>query len=114
MDISLVQKPWGTYKVLHEDNNFKIKELIVMPNASLSMQRHQQRSELWLVVEGKCEVLTRLDNGYQLPNRILKTFDSFTVKKMDWHQLYNPYKAPCKLIEIQYGDKCVEEDIIRL
>jgi mannose-6-phosphate isomerase-like protein (cupin superfamily) len=30
-----------------------------------------------------------------------------------WHQLTNPFDEPCKIIEIQYGIKCIEEDIER-
>jgi mannose-6-phosphate isomerase-like protein (cupin superfamily) len=30
-----------------------------------------------------------------------------------WHQLANEHDTPLKLVEIQYGKNCVEEDIER-
>jgi mannose-6-phosphate isomerase-like protein (cupin superfamily) len=35
------------------------------------------------------------------------------VPQGEWHQLRNPYEVPCKIVEIQYGINCVEEDIER-
>ena len=32
----------------------------------------------------------------------------------DWHQITNPFKEDCHIIEIQYGDAVIEEDIERL
>ena len=31
-----------------------------------------------------------------------------------WHQITNPFDETCHLIEIQYGEACVEEDIERI
>jgi mannose-6-phosphate isomerase-like protein (cupin superfamily) len=33
--------------------------------------------------------------------------------KKEWHQLLNETDAPLKIIEIQYDDNCIENDIIR-
>ena len=41
-------------------------------------------------------------------------FDRFFIKKGQWHQITNPFEETCHLIEIQYGDECVEEDIERI
>jgi mannose-6-phosphate isomerase-like protein (cupin superfamily) len=35
------------------------------------------------------------------------------VPVADWHQLTNPFDAPVKIVEIQYGEQCIEEDIER-
>ena len=43
----------------------------------------------------------------------LKTFDHYFVTMGDWHQISNPFDAPCHIIEIQYGEACVEDDILR-
>ena len=49
------RRPWGYYRVLHEGPGVKVKELTVEPGAALSMQRHQQRSEFWLVASGEAQ-----------------------------------------------------------
>jgi cytidyltransferase-like protein len=108
------ERLWGYYRVLHEVEGMKVKELTVMPGQSLSMQKHQSRNEYWIVSEGQCIVNSRLDNGYALPAKTLNVHDEFKVNKNEWHQLTNPFATPCRIVEIQYGEKCIEEDIERL
>ena len=31
-----------------------------------------------------------------------------------WHQIINTFNEPVHIIEIQYGDECIEEDIERI
>ena len=107
------ERDWGYYRVLHEVPGMKVKELTVEPGQSLSMQRHQDRAEYWIVSEGACVVYSKMPNGYNLPPQNLKLHQGFNVHKGDWHQLTNPYDVPCRLVEIQYGDRCEEEDIER-
>jgi cytidyltransferase-like protein len=107
------ERPWGYYRVLHEVPGMKVKELTVNPGCSLSMQRHQHRSEYWIVSEGNCAVNSTMPNGYALPSKQLSIHDEFKIPVHDWHQLTNPYATPCRIVEIQYGEQCVEEDIER-
>ena len=109
------ERPWGYYRVLHTDGHHtKVKELTVNPGQSLSMQRHQHRSEHWVVSEGRAVIRSRLDSGYAVPAVKLDKHDSYDISKNTWHQLTNPYDEPCKIIEIQYGSACDETDIERL
>ena len=106
-------RPWGYYRVLHEVAGAKVKELTVEPGCSLSMQRHAYRAEHWLVTSGQALVNSAMENGYSLPPKHLNTHDTYRVGVSEWHQLTNPFKEPCKLVEIQYGTACVEQDIER-
>jgi mannose-6-phosphate isomerase-like protein (cupin superfamily) len=92
----------------------KVKELTVDPGKSLSMQRHQQRAEYWIVSEGQCVVNSMMAGGYTLPPTELKQHQEFKIPVTEWHQLTNPYEVPCKIVEIQYGESCIEEDIERV
>jgi cytidyltransferase-like protein len=106
------ERPWGYYRVLHEVPGCKVKELTVDPGKSLSMQRHEHRDEYWLVSEGQCRVDTiNFDNrpGFE----ILCQHDETEILAGVWHQLSNPHTKPCRIVEIQYGDRCIEEDIER-
>ena len=107
------ERQWGYYRVLHEVPGMKVKELTVDPGQALSMQRHQGRSEYWIVSEGRCVVNSMMPNGYLLPSRELATHDEIEIPKGEWHQLLNPYDTPCRVVEIQYGERCEEEDIER-
>lgn len=105
---------WGYYRVLHEVRNVvKVKELTVEPRQSLSMQRHTHRAEFWFVAEGNASVVfPEAVTGREVEAQ-LNTFDKWYVGQHAWHQLSNPYDKPCKIVEIQYGYKCVEDDIER-
>ena len=108
-------RAWGYYRVLHEvDNHVKLKELTVMPGQRLSMQRHSNRAEFWFVAEGEATIYTvdAHSTEYELmasPARHQSTW----IKLNEWHQLCNETDQPLKLIEIQYGEDCIEEDIER-
>lgn len=109
------QRTWGYYRVLHEVGaNTKLKELTVAPKTCLSMQRHDQRAEFWFVAEGTATVYT-LDQASTDPDIKcqLEVHEHTFIECKEWHQLCNETDQPLKLIEIQYGANCVEEDIER-
>lgn len=109
------ERTWGYYRVLHEvGSHVKLKELTVSPKTCLSMQRHDRRAEFWFVAEGEATVYTVDPHSteYDLlasPSQHQHTW----IKLNQWHQLCNETDQPLRLIEIQYGDNCVEEDIER-
>jgi len=108
-------RAWGYYRVLHEvGNHVKLKELTVNPKTCLSMQRHEKRAEFWFVAEGEATVYTVDPHSteYDLMASPAK-HQATWIKLNEWHQLCNETDQPLKLIEIQYGDNCVEEDIKR-
>lgn len=108
-----VTRNWGYYRVLHTVGpQVKVKELTVDPGASLSMQRHNNREEYWFVAEGIATVKTLKDDQiYHLGDFGLYT--SLNIELGEWHQLSNEQTFPLKIIEIQYGTECQEEDIER-
>jgi mannose-6-phosphate isomerase-like protein (cupin superfamily) len=103
----LTERPWGYYRVLHEVAGTKVKELTVEPGATLSMQRHRDRAEYWHVSSGRCVV----ENEHG--DNDLEQYDNYLVPTGEWHRLYNPFDKPCKIVEIQYGPSCTEDDIER-
>jgi mannose-6-phosphate isomerase-like protein (cupin superfamily) len=104
-------RPWGYYRILHEVQETKVKELTIEPTHSLTMQRHFDRSEYWHISEGRCVVATETDNNKGFEE--LSTHDGFIIPAETWHKLSNPYDVPCKIVEIQYGIACDEDDIER-
>ena len=109
------ERSWGYYRVIHEyDNHTKVKELAVPPGNKLSMQKHEERSEHWFVAEGTATVYTinRTTTDYELYGTF-NQHQSLHIPVGMWHQLSNESDVPLKLVEIQYGSNCVEEDIER-
>lgn len=107
------RRPWGYYRVLHDAPGVKVKELTVDPGAALSMQRHTDRAEFWLVATGEATVYT-LDRSTDtdLQGRYQK-HEYLHIGTHEWHQLVNEEPSPLKIVEIQYGARCEEEDIER-
>ena len=107
-------RTWGYYRVLHEvAPHVKLKELTVNPHSCLSMQQHEKRAEFWFVAQGTAHVYT-LDHGTD-PDLLytLEEHDYTFISRRQWHMLCNETDQPLRLIEIQYGENCVEEDIRR-
>ena len=105
------ERPWGYYRVLHEVPGMKVKELTVDPGKSLSMQRHHLRAEYWIVSEGTASVSNQI--GSMLSGKVLEKHKEYKIPVGEWQQLSNPWDVPVKIVEIQYGEQCVEEDIER-
>lgn len=108
------ERIWGSFYNLFDSQDVKVKELIVEPKNGMSFQRHKSRNEIWFVSKGSCEILYSQKEPDKKIKKILKKFDRFIISKGDWHQITNPFEEACHLIEIQYGDSVVEEDIERL
>lgn len=102
-----VYRPWGTYTVLEENKNTKIKRIVVYPGAKLSLQMHHHRSEHWIVVQGTAKII----NGEQ--EIFLEENQSTYVAKTIPHRLENPGKVPLHIIEVQIGSYLEEDDIVR-
>ena len=108
-----ITRTWGYYRVLHDVLGTKVKELTILPGQSLSMQRHFTRNELWHVTEGQCCINTQMSSGYMLPTQTLTKFSQVHILQDEWHQLTNPFDTICRVVEIQYGSRCNEDDIER-
>jgi len=109
------ERQWGSFFNLFETKNIKVKELIIEPGKSMSFQRHLKRNEIWLVSEGECEVNISIDNSSENAKKIiLKKFDHLIVPVLKWHQIINHTENQTHIIEIQYGDECIEDDIERI
>lgn len=108
------EREWGYYRVLHDVPGLKVKELTIDPGKRLSMQKHYDRSELWFIADGEATVSEySIVYPTTLQNPHLPKSSTHRIPEEQWHQLANPYTRPCRIIEIQYGDQCVEEDIER-
>jgi len=102
-----VVRPWGTYTVLEEGKNFKIKTIVVKPGASLSLQMHYHRSEHWVVVSGTASIVN--DDKSML----VRTNESTYIPAGHKHRLENPGLTDLIMIEVQSGEYLGEDDIVR-
>ena len=99
---------WGSFKTLYTNGDkIKVKELSLEPNKSISLQKHQQRNEFWVVISGMAKV--QIDNT----ESILKSQDFVHIKPNTLHKLTNIGNDTLKILEVQHGTKCDESDIER-
>ena len=101
-------RPWGTYTILDESKGYKVKRIVVKPGERLSLQKHQHRSEHWVVVSGTA-LVTRGKECYAMHAN-----ESTFIPIGEVHRLENAGKIPLVMIEAQVGEYVGEDDIIRL
>jgi mannose-6-phosphate isomerase len=103
------QRPWGSFTVLDEGDNYKVKRIEVLPGKRLSYQRHSHRAEHWYVVRGTANVTL---NGVEI---IVKMGQTVDIGLGDAHRVANPDDSEMLVfIETQTGDYFGEDDIERL
>lgn len=102
-----VHRPWGSYSILEDAEDCKVKRLVVKPGQVLSLQLHHRRCEHWTVVRGTAKV--RLGDKEFL----LEPNQSTYIPVETLHRLENPGTEDVHLIEVQTGDYFGEDDIER-
>jgi mannose-1-phosphate guanylyltransferase/mannose-6-phosphate isomerase len=104
----LVERPWGSYRSIHNGERVQVKHIMVKPGGRLSLQYHHKRAEHWVVVRGTARV-TRGEEVTMLGE------DQSTYIPIGMpHRLENPGDTPVHLIEVQTGSYLGEDDIVRL
>ena len=108
------KRPWGWHRVLsHEpDLEYKVKELEIEPGCALSDQRHFNRAEYWYVLEGTVKIDTEWKKMKDTVHLTAHT-GGYNIGKRVWHCASNPTNKPVRILEVQYGKACDEEDIER-
>jgi len=76
------------------------------------------RREHWYILSGSCKIEIEKDDIIQTnagrdQTVLLTQNKTHVINIYDWHRAYNPYDEPCHILEVQYGKKCIEEDIER-
>ncbi len=103
-----VHRPWGSFTVLEDAEDCKVKRLVVRPGGILSLQRHQHRSEHWTVVGGVASVRVG-EKEFQL-----SAGQTVEIPVGSLHRLENRGQVPVQIIEVQTGTYFGEDDIERL
>ncbi len=103
-----VHRPWGSYTVLEDAADCKVKRLVVRPGGVLSLQRHKHRSEHWTVVSGRATVRVGDDEFELGANQTVQ------IPAGSLHRLENRGEDDVHIIEVQTGHYFGEDDIERL
>jgi mannose-6-phosphate isomerase len=101
-------RPWGSYTVLSDAVDHKVKEIAVTPGRRLSYQRHAKRSEHWFIVRGQGVVT--IDGTM----RDVSVGDAVDIARGSAHRIEASGDVELVFIEVQRGDYFGEDDIERL
>lgn len=101
-------RPWGSYIVLDDEPDHKVKRITVRPGERLSYQLHERRSEHWFVVSGNgVAVLDGVEHD-------IGAGEAIDVPCRTAHRIENTGREALVFIEVQHGDYFGEDDIARL
>ncbi len=100
-------RPWGKYINLYSGKGFLLKELVINPKSSISLQKHHYRSERWTIISGKPKITINKTKLFKNPN------DTTFIPKGAVHRIENLFNTSVKIIEIQTGPILKETDIVR-
>lgn len=102
------ERPWGSYTVLEDASDHKVKRIEVAPGKRLSYQRHERRAEHWFVVRG--EGVVTLDGEVHR----VAAGTAIDIPLGAAHRIENPGDDLLVFIEVQHGVYFGEDDIVRL
>ena len=103
-----VFRPWGWYDSLERGENFQVKRICLFPQCSISLQKHNHRSEHWTMVKGEGKVICGKEEV------ILQEDESIYIPVDTIHRLENYSDQDIEIIEVQYGSYLGEDDIVRI
>lgn len=108
INIKIVERPWGHYIKLFEESGVWVKRVEVKPNARLSLQRHNHRSEKWNIITGEGVVIIedkeiRVQAGSVIDVPVGAT-----------HRIANTGSEKLVFIEVACGEFLSEDDIVRI
>ena len=104
---NIFYRPWGKYINLYSGKGFLVKELVINPKSSISLQKHHHRSEHWTVTSGRPKITINNKKFFKNTN------ETAFIPKGATHRIENPFNRAVKIIEVQTGPILKETDIIR-
>ncbi|MBS7808126.1 phosphomannose isomerase type II C-terminal cupin domain [Variovorax sp. PCZ-1] len=111
--VERTERPWGWYESIDEAPGLKVKRIGVHPGKQISLQKHAQRAEHWLVVRGKAVVTLGQADGSMREIK-LEVGQHCDIALGQIHRLANRTEEPVEIVEVQLGSYLGEDDITRL
>lgn len=106
--IDQAERTWGRWYVLDVDQGFKVKKLEIYPDQAISLQYHIHRTETWTIVQGEGKAI--VDGNIFT----VKKGDTFFVPRQSVHKITNTHLRDILIaVEVQIGEICNEDDIVR-
>lgn len=105
--IFVEKRPWGQFQQFVTNEQVTVKTITVEPGHRLSLQTHENRGEMWHVIDGPLEV-TIDDRTWSA-----ESGDNVWAPRGSQHRMSNKGDAPARVLEVAFGD-FDEADIERI
>ena len=100
-------RPWGKYTNLFNGKGFLVKELVINSKSSISLQKHNHRSEYWNIISGKPKITINNKKFFKKVN------ETAFIPQGAKHRIENFFMTPVRIMEVQTGSILKETDIVR-
>lgn len=108
-------KPWGVQYPILRRNGIHVDEISVVPGGYCSLHKHEHKSNLFHVLEGKLAVIVFSQFGAIIRTESLVAGEQCTIEAGAWHQFWS--QPGCIAQEVYLGVEghlvVIHEDIVR-
>lgn len=105
-EIFVMERPWGQFEQFVSNERVTVKIITVEPGHRLSLQTHENRGEMWRVLDVPIEVTVGERTWEAAPG------DTVWVPRHALHRMANKSDRAGRLLEVAYGE-FDEADIVR-
>lgn len=99
MNAPNIIRDWGSHRILEDQTQYKVKELVLLGGKSLPIKQYPINKH-WFVLKGECFIETvyledpqsiKVSQGY-----------SYGIEAGVWHLAKNTSDEPCHILEVRY------------
>lgn len=105
------ERPWGTFENLLDEEECKVKKIVIKPSHRPSYQYHYKRSEHWVIISGTALVTLEED---KVRESIHAAGQHIYIPREAKHRIQNVGEDDLVFIEVQCGTYFGEDDIVRV
>lgn len=107
-DFRRTERPWGHFKTYMSNRKFTVKDIVVKPGQSLSLQSHRHRDEFWAWIDGPAPRITIGNTSFYM-----EAGREYAIPRGTKHRIENPHSSgSLTILEVAHG-RFDENDIIR-
>lgn len=106
-DIFVEQRPWGDFRQFVSNEQVTVKIITIQPGHRLSLQKHQNRGEMWQVLDVPIDVIVD-DREWRA-----QAGETVWVPRGAVHRISNSGSRAGRILEVAFG-RFDEADIERL
>lgn len=103
-----VYRNWGVREIIAQAPGYRVRRILMYPEATLSAHSHEKRNENYAVIQGQLAI--------EIDGRLLhiREHESVNIMPNQMHRLFNDGDQNVIVIEVDTGQEIDERDMIHL